>query len=282
MKKALFTIGALVVTAIMALTIGLTYNLEKQYAAVEVHSVDANYDQSAAKSNTVKPLPALKDSNSPSKSKSAAPDAHNEHQKNNTSRHDETSWFGIKLSNWLAFGALMTSIFVGAIGLIYNHLGLKQSRQSNEIQNRAYVTVDQCNVQPTQNGIEVIAVLKNVGATPATNITLTHWYGGARDYGADLPREGNVAQPMTVGNFMLGPSDKKQFSVPMEGVNMPTNILEGLLTGEWNLLFDGELYYSDEFGGRHEVLYHFKRRAENGRFFGRMSFANRGLTYRTL
>lgn len=268
MKKALFTIGALIV--LIAAAIGI----EKLYCDNSIlykKTTITNTETGNGRQNVEISLPPS-DEGGLDDRQASSPDPQNNHEGNQQS-HVIDSFFGFKISDIIAFFAALSAI-------VFAGWGIRQNRLSNEIQNRAYVTVDGCNVKSIPNGIQVEIILKNVGATPATNIHLTHWFGCSREYNERLPREGNVAQPMTEGNFMLGPSDKKVFLLPMVGANMPDDILVGLLSGEWNLLFDGELYYSDEFGGRHEILYHFRKRLEHNRFIGKMSFGLDGLQYR--
>lgn len=274
MKTALkFLVGIVI---LFLVTLSLIFLSEKQIPAIKIKPIQSTTDASGAQAKSVNLSPALEDANSPNSRRSPTPNARDEHEVRNESHKEGSSIF----DNVIGFLSLLSAIMLGVAGLYYNHKGLQQNRISNEVQNRAYVTVDGCKVEPISGGMQVKVILKNVGATPATNINLTHWYGGARDYKSALPREGNVAQPMTTGNFMLGPSDKKTFYLPMQGANMPPEMALGFLSGEWSLLFDGELYYDDAFGNTFEVLYHFRKRFEQGSFFGEMNFAENGLKYR--
>jgi len=254
---------------------------EKQAAAQDQTVTTANKAE-ASQTNPAAELPEPElaqqsESEGEATASASPPYADNQHTENDKREHGEIFLWGIKLGDWIAIGALAMSAILGTAALIFTGIGIRQNRISNEKQNRAYVTVDQCRIRRTANGMEAVVVLKNVGATPAKDISLTHWFGAARDYNAKLPRDGNIPMVAIEGNFFLGPTDKKTMLVKMEGANMPPEIFAGLMGGSWNLLLDGVMTYTDEFGKKHHLLYHFKRKLESDGFFGEMNFADGGL-----
>lgn len=280
MKTLLKIIFAVTVLFIFSVLLG--YLSSEKQTTVQNHPPHStsNAETGSDKSATDMPnLPTQKgasEGNGPKDSR--APNSDDKKAQDVKGEHKEIVLRGVKLSDWISITALAGSVLLGVLALVFSALGLRQNQISNERQNRAYLTVDSCKVRKTAHGIEVAVKIKNVGATPANDINLTHWFGTARDYSSKLPRNGNVAQPAVEGNFFLGPSDTKMFYQPMEGKNMPAHIILGLLTGEWSLLFDGDLTYVDEFKKKHRLLYHFRKKTDPQKgFFGEMSFAKEGL-----
>lgn len=261
MNTALKTIAAITILTLASLGICL---LGKDDAIFNQHSRIADAESNKGKSNASKSheaTPVVRFHNGNRTNEQPA----NNHEGNNKS-HSEPFW-GMKAGDWIA-------LTLGLVAMIFSYVGLRQNRISNEKQNRAYVTVTSCEVTKTRNGLAAKVSIENLGATPAYEMCNTNWFGCCDSYKGKLPHEGNIS--IISKNMMLGPNDKKQVSVMMEGRNMPQEMLEKLNSGGWSLLLDGKITYQDEFGKRHSVEYYFRAKKP---ILGQMNFGERGIKY---
>ena len=180
MKKTL-----LLILFILASSFSDGHTLEKQDTTVQIHAEEANANQNQAQENTVDTPPALKPADSPDKSESASPDANNNHAEDNEG-HKETLLWGYKLSNILAFSALLLTAIFGGTGIWLSLCGLRQNRISNQSQNRAYVHANKAQIINDMFGVRISLEGINTGQTPAK------WWATAFKCGTYKPAEAKL------------------------------------------------------------------------------------------
>ncbi len=192
--------------------------------------------------------------------------------KSNNSGH-RFSLFGMVVSDLIA-------LTLGTLAIVISILGLRQNRLSNEKQNRAYVSIGSCTVEPIRENDEFIGYkikieFINKGATPANKLTSDIWISMTTDYEAAITSDAN---PIPINSIYLAPSDYKWCEVTVKHEAFKA-AQQSLATGQLTLKLMGAATYEDQFGIKQTLTFKFKRNAKvQDGFFGQLVVADEGLT----